>query len=127
MNATDPTEIVVQLAKAINERDIEAAVASYEPGARFVARPGQVVTGSKAIREALGAFIAMKPTLVMEKQEVIESGNVALFLSKWSLKGTGPDGKPVQMSGTSTDLLRRQPNGRWLIALDNPWGPAILG
>ncbi len=30
------------------------------------------------------------------------------------------------MSGESTDVLRRQPDGRWLIALDNPWGVQIL-
>jgi len=30
------------------------------------------------------------------------------------------------MSGESTDVLRRQEDGRWLIVLDNPWGAQIL-
>jgi len=47
--------------------------------------------------------------------------------SKWNLKGTGPDGKPVEMNAMSSDLLRRQADGTWLIAIDNPWGTAILG
>jgi len=30
------------------------------------------------------------------------------------------------MSGESSDILRRHKDGRWLIALDNPWGAQIL-
>ena len=30
------------------------------------------------------------------------------------------------MSGRSSDILRRQPDGNWLIALDNPWGTDIV-
>ena len=52
---------------------------------------------------------------------------MALFCSKWSLTGTGPDGKPMQLGGLSSDILRRQADGTWLIAIDNPWGTAILG
>lgn len=44
----------------------------------------------------------------------------------WTLTGAGPDGKPVQMSGMSSDILRRQSDGKWLIIVDNPWGTAIL-
>lgn len=39
---------------------------------------------------------------------------------------TGPDSKPMAMSGKSTDILRRQPDGRRLIVVDNPWGTEIL-
>jgi ketosteroid isomerase-like protein len=30
------------------------------------------------------------------------------------------------MGGDSSDLLRRQQDGRWLIAVDNPWGAQLL-
>jgi ketosteroid isomerase-like protein len=30
------------------------------------------------------------------------------------------------MGGVSSDVLRRQHDGRWLIAVDNPWGATIL-
>jgi len=30
------------------------------------------------------------------------------------------------MGGESSDILRQQRDGRWLIALDNPWGAKIL-
>jgi len=82
--------------------------------------------GTSQIREALSGFIAMKAQLRSEAQQVIENQDVALYIGRWSLNGTDPSGKPVSMGGESTDVLRRQPDGRWLIALDNPWGAQIL-
>ena len=35
---------------------------------------------------------------------------------------TGPDGKPATMSGKSVEVVRRQPDGRWLFAIDFPFG-----
>jgi ketosteroid isomerase-like protein len=101
-------------------------VASYESGAVLVAQPGQLARGSAQLREALAGFIALKPVLRSEAQQLIESGDVALYISRWSLAGTDPAGKAVAMGGESTDVLRRQRDGRWLIALDNPWGTQIL-
>jgi ketosteroid isomerase-like protein len=52
----------------------------------------------------------------------VHSGDVALLRSKWSLAGTGPDGKPVAMSGNGTEVVRRQADGTWLFVIDNPAG-----
>ena len=57
---------------------------------------------------------------------MIEAEGVALYIGRWSLNGTDPAGNAVAMGGESTDVLRRQQDGRWLIALDNPWGAQIL-
>ena len=55
------------------------------------------------------------------------AGDLALSIVGWSLTGTGPDGKSVQMEGTTSDILRKQADGNWLFAIDNPWGAGILG
>jgi uncharacterized protein (TIGR02246 family) len=122
-----PIDTVNQLVDAINRGDLERAVAAYEPEAVLVAQPGQLARGTSALRSALAGFIALKPTLMSKAQEVIEAGDVAQYVSRWSLRGTDPAGKPVEMAGESADILRRQPDGRWLIALDNPWGAKVLG
>ena len=122
MAGQNPAETVNQLMGAINRGDVESAVALYEPEATLVAEPGKPVRGRTAIRAALEGFIALKPTLTGETHQVIEGGDVALFSSKWSLKGATPDGKPVHMGGISSDVLRRQADGTWLIVIDNPWG-----
>lgn len=127
MPKRSPVDTVNKLIEAINRGDLDAALALYEPDAILVAEPGKLATGTKAIRTALEGFIALSPTLRGDTHQFLEGGNLALFCSKWTLTGTGPDGKPVKMGGTSSDVLRRQADGSWLIVIDNPWGTALLG
>lgn len=124
---TQPVDVVNELMDALNKRDVDRALACYESGASLVVQPGQVATGAEALRDALAGFIALNPTLTAQNQHVIQAGDVAQYISRWTLKGRDPDGNEVAMNGESSDVLRRQPNGRWLIALDNPWGAAVLG
>jgi ketosteroid isomerase-like protein len=126
MKTPTPTEAVRQLIDAINRADPQTALALYEPGASLVVQPGAVATGTAALREALAGFTALQPTLTTETSAVFESGDLALYLGRWSLSGTDPGGNPVQMGGRSTDVLRRQPDGNWLIVLDNPWGTDLV-
>lgn len=122
----NPIETVDELVRAINRADLERAVAAYESGAVLVVRPGQLARGPAQIREALAGFIALKAVLRSEAQQWIEANDIALYVGRWALRGTDPAGKAVAMGGESTDILRRQPNGLWLIALDNPWGAQVL-
>jgi uncharacterized protein (TIGR02246 family) len=122
-----PIDTVNELTDAINRGDLEGAAALYEPNAVLVVQPGALARGTQEIRAALGGFIALKPKLSAQAQQVVEAQDVALYVGRWSLQGTDPAGQPVSMGGDSSDILRRQPDGRWLIALDNPWGGKILG
>ncbi len=63
----------------------------------------------------------MSPALAAETTKVIESRDICLLIGNWTLKGTGPDGE-IAMSGTYTDVVRRQPDGSWLYVIDNPDG-----
>jgi uncharacterized protein (TIGR02246 family) len=121
-----PIEVVDQLVDAINRGDLERAVGAYASEAVMVVQPGRTTRGPAELREALAGFIALDAKLTSEAQEVIEAGDVALYMGRWSLRGTDPSGKPVAMSGESADVLHRQADGRWLVVLDNPWGARIL-
>lgn len=121
-----PLETIHRLVAAMNAGDLEAALSLYTPEATLVARPNVVASGGEAMRQAVAAFIALRPTLVNEAERLIEAGSVALYCGRWSLSGTDPEGNPVRMAGLSSDVLQRQANGSWQIALDNPWGTAIL-
>jgi len=123
MPARKPEECDTLLVEAVNRGDLEAAVALYEPNASFVLESGQVVTGKAAVREVMQGFLALKPKFTIEvKATSSGDGGLALTRGKWSLSGTGPDGKPVTMSGNSTEVVRRQPDGTWLFVIDNPRG-----
>jgi uncharacterized protein (TIGR02246 family) len=122
-----PVDIVNQLTRAINSGDLTAAVRLYEADAILVVRPGHVARGTAELREALAGFVALRAALTSEAQHVLEAGDLALYLGRWSLRGTDPTGTPVLLGGESTDVLRRQADGRWLIAIDDPWGTQLLG
>lgn len=122
-----PVDTVNELASALNRQDVEGALALYEPDAVLVAQPGRSARGSMELRAALGQFAALRPMLRTEAQSVIEADDIALYIGRWTLQGTDPSGQAVAMGGVSSDILRKQRDGRWLIAVDNPWGAQILG
>lgn len=123
---SSPIDTVNELSDAINRGDLEAALALYEPNAVLVAQPGQLARGSTEVRAALGRFVELKPSLRAEAQNVIEVDDIALYTSRWTLSGADSSGQTITMGGESSDILRRQRDGRWLIAVDNPWGAKIL-
>ena len=122
MPARKPEELDVLFVQAFNAGDIEAMMKLYEPAASLTPQPGQVVSGTKALREALSGFVARKPRMTLEARTLAEANGIALTTSKWVLEGTGPDGKPMKTEGQSAEVARRQPDGTWLIVIDNPHG-----
>ncbi len=126
MRLSSPEATVEAFFAAFNSGDVNAVLALYEPGAVLMAQPGHAAEGARALREALNGFFALKPTLIPEKKKFIGAGDIALSVVAWSLRGTGPDGEPVQITGTSSDVLRKQADGKWLFIIDNPWGAGIL-
>jgi uncharacterized protein (TIGR02246 family) len=109
---------------AFNRGDVDALTGLYEDGATFLAQPGQpLVHGKHAIREALRAFLAAGAAFKIERTDVIEGDDLALVYSMWTLKGgSDAEGKELDLTGQTTDVVRRQSNGTWLFALDNPYG-----
>jgi uncharacterized protein (TIGR02246 family) len=121
MAAQTPQEVNPQLIDAINRGDVEGALALYEPDAAFVTDEGTVV-GHDAIRPVMEAFISTKPQLTMEPKEVVQTGDIAMTRGTWKLVGTDPDGKPLEMGGRSVEVVRRQADGSWRFAIDDPNG-----
>ena len=122
MPARKPEEVHRLFAEAFNAGDIKAIMALYEPDAVLVPQPGQTVQGHAGIREALNGYLAIKPRFNLTFGKALISGDVALLISKWTLKGTGPDGSPIEMAGQTSDVVRRQKDGSWLLVIDNPFG-----
>ena len=53
----------------------------------------------------------------------IEAGDLGLVIADWELNGTGPDGSPVELRGSTADVARRGPDG-WKVVIDNPFATA---
>ena len=54
-----------------------------------------------------------------ESRMVVRSGNVVLVLGRFALSGQRRDGSPLELGGRFADVLRQQPDGRWLLAVDD--------
>ncbi len=97
-------------------------MALYEPEATLIPQPGQVAKGTEAIRQALAAFLALKPRFSGEARTVAEAGDIALTSATWNMAGSGPDGGSITLSGRSAEVVRRQADGTWRFVIDNPYG-----
>ena len=122
MIAKTPDELDTLFAKALNGGDLDALVSLYEPDASLMPSPGNVVVGKVAIRAALAQFLAAKPAMTLSARTLSHVGDLALVTARWQLDLTDPQGKAVTLSGQSVEVLRRQTDGRWLFAIDFPFG-----
>ena len=127
MRYSTPIDTILTLVDARNRGDIETALSCYETQATIIIQPGQSVMGMDGTRSALQGFVALQPTFSVTGREILESGDIALHYSRWTLHGTAPSGELFDLAGKTTDVLRRQEDGRWLLVIDNPWGTDILG
>jgi uncharacterized protein (TIGR02246 family) len=119
---TGPEGVIGSFAKLIGAGELDAALALYEDDAAFVPEPGRTVHGRDAIRSALEAFVALRPTLTGAIDKVVIAGETALVTNRWTLSGTDPEGREVRMEGKSADVLRLRGDGSWGILIDDPWG-----
>jgi ketosteroid isomerase-like protein len=122
MGAQTPDQLHPLFLAAFNRGDLDAILALYEPQASLVPQPGLVTQGQDANGQALQQFLALKGQMSMTTSFAIPNGDLALLRSQWSLIGTGPDGKRIELGGRSIEIARRQPNGEWLFVIDHPFG-----
>jgi uncharacterized protein (TIGR02246 family) len=122
MSAQSPRQLDEQWMKNFNGADVDALVALYEPEGTLIPQPGSPVTGHDAIREALSQFIGLGGQIDLRPSVVVESAGLALVMSDWTITGgIDPDGNAVELSGRSTEVMRRKDDGSWLFVIDDPW------
>lgn len=117
-----PEEVLNSVIDGINAGDLDSLMTLYEPLACFASQPGQLAKSPDGIRESLRGFIDMNGKLDLKIKRVLKASDLALVTSEWSFSGTGSDGKHVDITSKSADVLRQQPDGTWRFVIDNPWG-----
>ncbi|HJU35770.1 MAG TPA: nuclear transport factor 2 family protein [Nitrososphaera sp.] len=117
-----PEEVLNSIVEGINTRNLDSLMALYETDACFASQPGQLAKSPETIRQSLRSFIDLNGKLDLKVKRVLQSSDLALVISEWSVSGTGPDGKVVNIATKSADVLRRQADGTWCFVIDNPWG-----
>jgi ketosteroid isomerase-like protein len=123
--ASTPEDVSRLIGETVTASDMDGALSLYEPGATFAMPTGfgeGSVTGLDSLSGALSGFMAMSPQLEVNAENTLLSGDTALVVGNWTLKGRDPDGNDVDASGRYADVVRRQADGSWLFVIDNPNG-----
>lgn len=127
-HAYTPFDVDRIFVDAMNRGDIEQVMALYSDQTVFVQAPGKaVVTGLPNLRQVIGEFLATEPDMRVELKQFVQADDVAFFTVRWHLKGKDADGKPIEMSAYDGNVLKRQPDGRWVTVIDNPFHSEHIG
>jgi ketosteroid isomerase-like protein len=107
--AAQPNDLGRLFLERANAGDVDGLVALYEPDAVLAFPPGQVTTGSQAIRQVYQRLLADRPTFTAgEQQPALCFGDLALTSTR--LVG----------GGATVEVARRQPDRMWLWVIDQP-------
>jgi uncharacterized protein (TIGR02246 family) len=127
MTMQTPADCDREFAACVKARDLEGLVALYEPQAQYVRRNGTVVVGQAAIRELLQNLTNVATEIEMHVTTVVALNGIALLYNDWTAKAVSEDGRVRESAGKAVEVVRRQPDGRWLFAIDDPFGRSRSG
>jgi uncharacterized protein (TIGR02246 family) len=99
-----------------NNHDLDGVMTLYGPDTTMVLQDGGTVRGVEAIRESLDVLFRVPGRMTMRTRYVIESGDLALLSSEWTLT-VGEE----SMSAVTAEVAQRQPDGGWRYVIDHPY------
>ena len=89
-------------------------------------QPGRVASGKSEIRDFFKYIFEMDITASQITTNVMETGDIALFTSRWITEGRTPDGNSYSNENIATSVFRRSDDGKWRLVIDNSFGPKVL-
>ena len=101
---------------ALNAKDAKAAAALYTEDAVLIPPGEPLVRGREAIEEYWRGAIELGGIreVSVETMDALSSGSLGYETGSFVLTVNGPDGEAVIDRGRYIELLRREPDGRWL-------------
>jgi ketosteroid isomerase-like protein len=105
--AAEPEDLGRLFLQRASAGDVAGVVALYEPEAVLAAPGGGLAVGTDAIRAVYQALLAGRPRFSGEVQPALRRGDVALTSTRFP-------------GGATAEIARRQPDGSWLWAADQP-------
>jgi ketosteroid isomerase-like protein len=109
-------DVIEAFVSAFNRGDAAALDDIYGDRGVLVPAPGQPMTGDQR-RAATAHLLGFGKPMRAEVRHLYEAGDIALVIVDWSIDELG-------MTGTATDVLRRNADGHWRYVIDNPFGTA---
>ena len=121
MSARNPEDLNRLFAERASAGDLEGVLELYEEGATLVGPDGAPAAGGESIRERLQGLLATAPHVEAGESRALLAGDIALLSNRWRMTfAVGEDGGRTGFEGTSTEVARRQADGCWRYAIDDP-------
>ena len=117
---------VEAMTRAFHEGDLEGVMARYEPSAVIVFERGSPVRDREAQRQHFSQIFRLAPRFSYAAHEVVVCGDLATHFAPWTMTAMTPDGQQIEDRGLSVAVLRKQPDGAWLIVTDAPHGDHLV-
>jgi len=124
MPAQTPEQCDELFGKYVNSRDLDNLLALYEPRASLMNEDRTVAQGTAAIRETMQGIFAAFPEvkITMNVVRVVHAGDdLAVLYNDWSASGKAGEGSPFTMEHKAMEIVRRQSDGTWRFAVDDPY------
>ena len=128
MNQTekDVYSTIENMTDAFHKGDIKGVMGSYEAQATVVFEPNKPASDMDQIRQMFEGAFQMNPAFTYSGHDVIVTGDIALHIAPWQMKGKAPNGTEIVQSGLSVAVLRQQPDSSWHMVIDNPHGQILM-
>jgi uncharacterized protein (TIGR02246 family) len=94
--------------RSLNAGDLDSLLAWYEPDATLVAAPGQLATGTDAIRAALQVLLDMKAQVKLNLTQIIVAGDIAVTYNEWTGVAKVPGADDMKFAGKAMEVCHRQ-------------------
>jgi uncharacterized protein (TIGR02246 family) len=120
MSSPNPEDWPRLFERHLNAGDLDAVVSLYEPGASFVQRSGDTLSGRDGIRQVLGELILTKTRLVSRVVKVITAGDIAVLYTDFQGTSVDASGKTTPVQHRAIEVLRRQADGTWKLIVGDP-------
>lgn len=111
-----PEAIHQKVQDAFNAGDVDALVDLYEPDAHMVT-PNGVAVGEEAIRANWATLLKLGADMSLTSAYALRNADLALLRNDYVV--TGPD---IRLAGSTTEVVRLQPDGTWRYVIDHPFG-----
>lgn len=116
-----PHEHPLKFIEAFNSGDPNRVDSMYEPDAIIIDKQGHFVTGKERF-EVNASFLKLGLPIEEEVKQVYITGDIAMLIVDWRIKGKTSNNEDIDFSGRATDVLRKGTDGYWRFVIDNPWG-----
>ncbi|PKR88711.1 hypothetical protein CXZ10_13245 [Pleomorphomonas diazotrophica] len=107
--------------EAFNSGKVANLLDLYEEDA-LLADQGKVARGKLEIEKLLTELLAIPGSMKGGNNFCLQHDRIALLRADWQL--VAPDGLVIA-SGSTAEIIRQQPDGRWLYVIDHAAGASL--